>query len=50
MKIRKAVITAAGEYHSNLPLQSVVDREGQPGTVLHRTLDEVVEAVKAAAA
>ncbi|MCH2211857.1 MAG: hypothetical protein MK110_11175 [Fuerstiella sp.] len=44
MKIRKAVITAAGEYHSNLPLQSVVDREGQPGTVLHRTLDEVVEA------
>jgi UTP--glucose-1-phosphate uridylyltransferase len=44
MKIRKAVITAAGEHHSNLPLQSVVDREGRPGTALHRTLDEVVEA------
>lgn len=44
MRIRKAVITAAGEHHSNLPLQSVVDREGQPGTALHRTLDEVVNA------
>ncbi|MCH2201402.1 MAG: hypothetical protein MK102_05510 [Fuerstiella sp.] len=44
MKIRKAVITAAGESHSNLPLQSVVDREGLPGTALHRTLDEVIEA------
>jgi len=44
MKVNKAVITAAGEHHSNLPLQSVVDREGRPGTALHRTLDEVVEA------
>lgn len=44
MNIRKAVITAAGEYHSNLPLQSVVDREGRPGTALRRTLDEVVDA------
>ncbi len=44
MKVRKAVITAAGEHHSNLPLQSVVDRDGRPSTALHRTLDEVVEA------
>ena len=44
MKVRKAVITAAGEHHSNLPLQSVVDREGRQGTALRRTLDEVVEA------
>lgn len=44
MKIRKAVITAAGEYHSNLPLQSVVDRDGVPGTALRRTLDEIVAA------
>lgn len=44
MKIRKAVITAAGEYHSNLPLQSVVDREGRPGTALRRTLEEVINA------
>ncbi len=44
MKISKAVITAAGEYHSNLPLQSVVDRNGKPGTALRRTLDEIVDA------
>ena len=44
MKITKAVITAAGEFHSNLPLQSVVDRQGQPRTALRCTLDEVVEA------
>jgi UTP--glucose-1-phosphate uridylyltransferase len=44
MKVKKAVITAAGEQHSNLPLQSVVDRDGRPGTALHRTLDEVVQA------
>ncbi len=44
MKVQKAVITAAGEDHSNLPLQSVVDREGRQGTALRRTLDEVVEA------
>ena len=44
MKIKKAVITAAGEYHSNLPLQSVVNRQGVPGTALRRTLDEIVDA------
>lgn len=44
MKIRKAVITAAGETHANLPLQTVVDREGNSRTVLRITLDEIVEA------
>lgn len=44
MNIRKAVITAAGEHHSNLPLQSVVDRTGNPRTALRCTLDEIVEA------
>ncbi len=44
MRIKKAVITAAGEYHSNLPLQSVVDRSGNRRTALRCTLDEVVEA------
>lgn len=44
MKITKAVITAAGEHHSNLPLQSVVDRHGAPLTALRCTLDEIVEA------
>lgn len=44
MKIRKAVITAAGEHHSNLPLQSIVDRAGNSRTVLRCTLDEIVDA------
>ena len=44
MKITKAVITAAGEYHSNLPLQSVVDRHWKPLTALRCTLDEIVSA------
>ena len=44
MKINKAVITAAGEYHSNLPLQSVIDRHGRSLTALRCTLDEVVAA------
>jgi UTP--glucose-1-phosphate uridylyltransferase len=44
MKIQKAVITAAGESHSNLPLQTVVDREGHSRTVLRITLDEIIEA------
>lgn len=44
MRIRKAVITAAGEYHSNLPLQSIVDRAGNSRTVLRCTLDEIVDA------
>jgi len=44
MKIKKAVITAAGEHHSNLPLQSVVDRGGNPRTALRCTLDEIIDA------
>jgi len=44
MKIRKAVITAAGASHSALPLQTVVDRHGDIRTVLRNTLDEICEA------
>jgi UTP--glucose-1-phosphate uridylyltransferase len=44
MKITKAVITAAGEHHSNLPLQSAVDRAGNPRTALRLTLDEIIQA------
>ena len=44
MKITKAVITAAGEHHSNLPLQSVVDRAGNPRTAMRLTLDEIIQA------
>lgn len=43
MKIRKAVITAAGENHSRLPLQTLVDRSGEVRTALRLMLDEVVE-------
>lgn len=43
MKIRKAVITAAGSNHARLPLQTLVDRRGQVRTALRLTLDEVVD-------
>jgi UTP--glucose-1-phosphate uridylyltransferase len=44
MKIRKAVITAAGAQHASLPLQTLVDRSGEVRTALRLTLDEVVAA------
>ncbi|MFN8708354.1 MAG: sugar phosphate nucleotidyltransferase [Planctomyces sp.] len=44
MKIRKAVITAAGELHSRLPLQTLVDREGEIRPALRLSLDEIVAA------
>ncbi|MEI8382810.1 MAG: sugar phosphate nucleotidyltransferase [Planctomycetota bacterium] len=43
MNIRKAVITAAGDNHSRLPLQTLVDRRGEVRTALRLMLDEVVE-------
>ncbi|MBL8810572.1 MAG: hypothetical protein JNM43_10380 [Planctomycetaceae bacterium] len=43
MKIRKAVITAAGDFHSRLPLQTLVDRNGEIRTALRLMLDEIVE-------
>ena len=43
MKIRKAVITAAGDNHSRLPLQTLVDRRGEVRTALRLMLDEVVD-------
>jgi len=44
MKTRKAVITAAGRTQRNLPLQSLVDRDGQSKTALIVLLDEVLQA------
>ena len=44
MKIRKAVITAAGEHHARLPLQTLVDRRGDIRPALRLTLDEIVDA------
>lgn len=43
MKIRKAVITAAGDYHARLPLQTLVDRRGEIRTAMRLMLDEVVD-------
>jgi UTP--glucose-1-phosphate uridylyltransferase len=44
MNIRKAVITAGGRDQRNLPLQSLVDRDGVEKTALQIILDEVVAA------
>ena len=43
MRIRKAVITAAGDYHARLPLQTLVDRKGDVRSALRMTLDEIVD-------
>ncbi len=43
MKIRKALITAAGGNHAQLPLQTLVDRKGEIRTALRLMLDEVVD-------
>ncbi|MFO0975190.1 MAG: hypothetical protein U0996_02270 [Planctomycetaceae bacterium] len=43
MKIRKAVITAAGDFHARLPLQTLVDRNGEIRTALRLMLDEIVD-------
>lgn len=44
MKITKAVITAAGQNQRTLPLQTVVDADGQTKTALAILLQEVAEA------
>ena len=43
MKIRKALITAAGDTHTRLPLQTLVDRHGEVKTALRLMLEEVVD-------
>lgn len=44
MKIRKAVITAAGPDQRHIPLQAVTSDSGQPETALHVLLSEVISA------
>ena len=44
MKITKAVITCAGPSQRNLPLQSLVDRDGTEKSVLQILLEEVLRA------
>jgi UTP--glucose-1-phosphate uridylyltransferase len=42
--IKKAVITAAGKNQRSLPLQSLVDRDGQSKTALQIIIDEILQA------
>jgi UTP--glucose-1-phosphate uridylyltransferase len=44
MKTRKAVITVAGSNQRNLPLQTLVDRDGETKTALAILLEEVLQA------
>lgn len=41
MEIKKAVITAAGKGQRTLPLQTLVDRDGQPKSALQILIEEV---------
>lgn len=44
MSIRRAVITAAAPDQKSLPLQSLVDQQGQPKTALELIVEECVDA------
>lgn len=44
MEIKKAVITAAGRSQRGLPLQSLIDRDGQPKTALAVVVEEALSA------
>jgi UTP--glucose-1-phosphate uridylyltransferase len=44
VEIKKAIITAAGKSQRTLPLQTLVDRDGQTKTALRILLEEVVAA------
>ncbi|MCB0153024.1 MAG: UTP--glucose-1-phosphate uridylyltransferase, partial [Caldilineaceae bacterium] len=44
MKIKKAVITAAGRRQRTLPLQTLIDRDGVEKSVLTILIEEVLAA------
>ena len=44
MRIRKAVITAAGLQQRKLPLQTIIDKGGEERSVLGKTIEEAVQA------
>jgi UTP--glucose-1-phosphate uridylyltransferase len=44
MKIKKAVVTAAGRGQRALPLQTLVDRDGQPKSALQIIIEEALSA------
>lgn len=43
MHVKKAVITAAGRNQQTLPLQTLVDRDGESKTALHIIIEEVLK-------
>ena len=44
MKIRKAVITAAGERQRSLPLQTLIDQDGEEKSVLGILIEQALSA------
>ena len=44
MEIAKAVITAAGRNQRTLPLQTLIDRDGEEKSVLRIVIEEVLRA------
>ena len=44
MEIKKAIITAAGKSQRTLPLQTLVDRDGQTKTALRILIEEILSA------
>jgi UTP--glucose-1-phosphate uridylyltransferase len=44
MKLRRAVITAAGWDDQQLPLQRLIDRDGTPKTALQIVVEEAATA------
>ncbi len=44
MRISKAVITAAGRDQRNLPMQTLIDRDGDEKSVLEILVEEAVSA------
>ena len=44
MEIKKAIITAAGKNQRTLPLQTLVDRDGNTKTALRIIIEEILSA------
>jgi UTP--glucose-1-phosphate uridylyltransferase len=44
VQVKKAIITAAGKHQRTLPLQTLIDRDGQPKSALRILLEEVLAA------
>ena len=44
MRIKKAVVTAAGGGQRNLPVQTLIDQEGNASSALHLIIEEILRA------